>query len=245
MLLVRTFERQGRLLFKYRGYFPVLLFLLAIPFIGMQEKVPVSGALETSFFILSIATSLAGIMIRAYTIGHTPKGTSGRNTKDQKAEELNTTGIYSKVRHPLYLGNFLIWAGIGIFTYDAIYFLILLLIFWVFYERIMYAEERFLEEKFGDRAATWAESVPAFFPRPGPFIPPERPFSFKKVLRKEYSGFLATVIGYVYVAFLRDLLVEVPFKWDPTLGYVLLGGALISFSLRSLHHWTSLLKEKP
>ena len=34
------------------------------------------------------------------------KNTSGRNTHDQVADSLNTSGIYSIVRHPLYVGNF-------------------------------------------------------------------------------------------------------------------------------------------
>ncbi|MGB8874133.1 MAG: hypothetical protein WCC75_12145, partial [Desulfobaccales bacterium] len=45
--------------------------------------------------------------------GLPPRGTSGRNTQGQVAETLNTTGIYSLVRNPLYLGNFLIWLGLS------------------------------------------------------------------------------------------------------------------------------------
>ncbi|MFB6257330.1 MAG: isoprenylcysteine carboxylmethyltransferase family protein [Flavobacteriales bacterium] len=243
MLLVSSLERQGRILFKYRGYFPVLLFLLVVPFLWMRPEIP-QGPIKVLLFALSVLMAISGILVRAYTIGHTPKGTSGRNTAGQKAETLNTTGIYSLVRHPLYLGNFLIWAGIGMFTYDPVYFLILLLIFWLFYERIMYAEERFLEGKFGEYLSEWAEKVPAFFPRFRGFAPAEKGFSIKKVLRKEYSGFLATVIGFVYVAFLRDLFQNGGFEWDPLLGLILLVAFLITFSLRSLHHWTTLLKER-
>ena len=46
-------------------------------------------------------------------VGFTPRGTSGRNTKEgQVAESLNTLGMYSMCRHPLYLGNLLMWLGI-------------------------------------------------------------------------------------------------------------------------------------
>ena len=194
--------------------------------------------------MLSILLATSGILVRAYTIGHTPKGTSGRNTKAQKAHTLNTSGIYSVIRHPLYFGNFLIWAGIGLFTYDPFYFLLLLLLFWIFYERIMYAEERFLEQSFGEELSQWAEDVPAFFPSSKGFVPPSLPFSLKKVLRKEYSGFFATVIAFVYVAFLRDLFGREGLHLDPKLFYVLLGGGIITFTLRSLHHWTKLLREE-
>ena len=56
--------------------------------------------------------TLSGLALRAYTVCTTPKGTSGRNTARQVADHLNTKGIYSVVRHPLYLANYLIWAGI-------------------------------------------------------------------------------------------------------------------------------------
>ena len=52
-------------------------------------------------------------MIRIYTVGTTPAGTSGRNRDKQIAEKLNKTGVYSIIRHPLYLGNLLIWLGVA------------------------------------------------------------------------------------------------------------------------------------
>lgn len=243
MLLVRALEEQGQILFKYRGYFPVLLFLLVIPFMGVREEVVVQGTARKLLFALALLVTLSGILVRALTIGQTPKGTSGRNTKAQKADVLNTTGVYSLVRHPLYVGNFLIWAGIGIFTYEVVYLLLLILIFWLYYERILYAEERFLEGKFGNELSDWAADVPAFIPRLKGYRPSDHPFSLKKVLRKEYSGFMATIIGFVYVAFLRDIFQDPPFRWDPDLALVLAFGAIVTVTLRSLHHYSSLLKE--
>lgn len=94
--------------------------------------------------------SFVGFLIRFYTIGTTPHGTSGRNTKQQVAEVLNSTGIYATLRHPLYLGNYLIWIGIVTYVFNPLFILIISLIFWLYYDRIMFAEERFLEKKFGD-----------------------------------------------------------------------------------------------
>ena len=87
--------------------------------------------------------------VRSYTIGTTPRGTSGRNTEEQVAEQLNSSGIYSTVRHPLYLGNYLMWIGIVLFTKSISFTIIVSLMYWLYYERIMFAEERFLERKFG------------------------------------------------------------------------------------------------
>ena len=38
MSLVNEFEKQGNFLFRYRGQFPVLLFLLAVPFLYWTDS---------------------------------------------------------------------------------------------------------------------------------------------------------------------------------------------------------------
>ena len=60
--------------------------------------------------LIFLGVSLLGEAIRIFTVGYAPRNTSGRNTiTGQIADELNVTGIYSQLRHPLYLGNFLMW----------------------------------------------------------------------------------------------------------------------------------------
>ena len=92
MALVDSWERHGNFLFKYRGQFPVLLFLIAIPFLYYTPDVNYQDQFYLN--IVSVLVSILGFVIRFYTIGTTPKGTSGRNTKEQIAEYLNTTGIF-------------------------------------------------------------------------------------------------------------------------------------------------------
>ena len=62
--------------------------------------------------------------MRFYTVGTTPKETSGRNTNQQVAAVLNSTGMYSMLRHPLYLGNYLIWVGLSIATFNLYFVMI-------------------------------------------------------------------------------------------------------------------------
>ena len=70
--------------------------------------------------------SFFGLGIRVFTVGFTPKNTSGRNTAEQIADVLNTSGIYSMVRHPLYVGNFFMWLGIGLLTQNPYFVLFLI-----------------------------------------------------------------------------------------------------------------------
>ncbi|MBI4794963.1 MAG: DUF1295 domain-containing protein [Deltaproteobacteria bacterium] len=191
MALREEFRKSGEWLFRWRSYLPLLLialFLLALAgFRHPYGSLPVGGLWE--YFCIAVA--FAGLGIRTLTGGYVPVGTSGRNVKGQVADVLNTTGVYSLVRHPLYLGNFLIWLGISLFLGLWWFSLIIILILWLYYERIMFAEEEFLREKFGGAFTEWAGKTPAFIPKMSNWVKPNLPFSFKTAIRKEYSGFFA------------------------------------------------------
>ena len=164
MALIHSFEKSGNTLFRYRGQIPVVLFILVIPVLYFTDTNWMDRNTYQILTGLAIAISILGFIVRAISIGTTPKGTSGRNTEQQVAEVLNQTGIYSMVRHPLYLGNYLMWIGIVVFTFNIYFILIVSLAYWLYYERIMFAEERFLERKFGKDYLDWSLKVPAFIP---------------------------------------------------------------------------------
>lgn len=192
MALKEELERQGNWLFKYRSTLPI-----GILFIGLVVSIQTNLEKETSTCIIlyefaCLLVSVIGLGIRIYTVGYTPKNTSGRNTSEgQVADTLNTTGIYSVVRNPLYLGNFFMWLGLAMFTENLWFIISFVLFYWIYYERIIYAEEQFLERKFGEKYRAWAYRVPVFIPNLGLFTKNEISFSIKKVLRKEKNGLFA------------------------------------------------------
>lgn len=243
MSLVKTFEKQGNFLFKYRGQFPVILFLLAIPFVWKTDYSSISNYNEKLYTIISIMLALVGFIIRFYTIGTTPKGTSGRNTNEQVAEVLNSSGVYAIVRHPLYLGNYLIWIGIACFVFNTAFIVLVTLLFWLYYERIMFAEERFLEKKFGNEYLEWSNKIPAFIPRISKFTVSVIPFSIKTVLRREYSGVLATVLGFCFIEAIRNFKLRLGLL-SINMIYLLVITVFISLFLRFLKHHTKVLFEE-
>ena len=85
--------------------------------------------------------------------------------------------------------------------------------YWLYYERIMFAEERFLEGKFGKAYMDWSLKAPAFIPRLGQFVKASVPFSMTTVLRREYTGVLNTVIGFLFVDVLRYYAAHGEFKF--------------------------------
>ena len=150
-------------LYRFRGY---ILGVLAIALVAAPPSLfpkqfcindCLAGVLVT--VPLFVASAFLRVRARQY-IGEHTRG------KIHDADELVTVGVYSRVRHPLYISN----TGFAVgFTYfhlglslGVIPFAFAVVLFEVALARI---EDRFLERKFGDLWRAWAKKTPAFFPR--------------------------------------------------------------------------------
>lgn len=244
MGLMQSMEEQGNFLFKYRGQFPIILFFLSIPFIYLTDYNGIDNQIQNNFISIAIILSLIGFVVRFYTIGTTPQGTSGRNTKEQVAMVLNSTGMYSMLRHPLYLGNYLIWLGIAVTTLNIYFIIIMSLLFWLYYERIMFAEEKFLQKTFGDEYLNWSKSLPAFIPSLLNFKKASMPFSIISVLRREYSSVLASVVGFLFIEGFRNYFTNKVWIVSNFSFKILFFVVFLVLVLRSLKHYTNILNEK-
>ena len=193
-------EKLGNQFFKYRGQIPVLFFLLA--FFLMHYFPAQNKWLDQSNTLIAVSLVILGHLIRALAVGKRAAHTSGRNRDEQVAEALNSTGIYSMVRHPLYLGNITTYMGWVVFT--GIDWLIpaMLVGFLFYYRFIIYAEEQFLTRKFGQDYLDWKSATPLLLPAFWKFKANPQPFSFKTVLENEYSGIAASMTtAWVLLAF--------------------------------------------
>lgn len=249
MALQEELERQGDWLFQHRSKLPlVILFIGTILYIR-TEIYPETFFLENTpyeiyFERACLLISFCGLAIRIYTVGHTPANTSGRNTQGQLADNLNTTGIYSLVRHPLYLGNFFMWLGIALLTGNFWFIIAFCLLYWIYYERIMFTEEQFLRRKFGSVYLDWAEKTPVFFPAFSfrKFIKPEYPFSWKKVLKKEKNGLSALFLIFAFFDVTGEL-IENQTKFDYTILALCVLTGLLYLILKYLKKYTNILDE--
>lgn len=239
-------ERVGAWLFRWRSYVPLaLLPLVGAAFVGFRYPRG-SWALHEGWEVGCLAVSLLGLAVRALTVGHAPAGTSGRNTAEgQVADVLNTTGVYALVRHPLYLGNYLMWLGVVLLPRSGWLVLTVSLAYWGYYERIMLAEEVFLRARFGAAFERWAAATPAVLPRLGrlrrDWRSPTLPFSARTVLRREYSGVLAVALLFAAADVAGNAAAAGRAVLDP-LGYAVLGAGLATYlALRTLKRRTRML----
>ncbi|MEM1439192.1 MAG: isoprenylcysteine carboxylmethyltransferase family protein [Pseudomonadota bacterium] len=198
MALQEDLRTQGDFLFRHRSYLPLGLILVGLCVKVYQERFnsPASeGLINESLEAVALAIGLIGLAVRMVTIGFAPKDTSGRNTgAGQVAAVLNRTGAYSVCRNPLYFGNYLMWLAIALIAGNIWFVALFSLAFWIYYERIIYAEESFLRDKFGAAYLHWAENTPMFFPDLSRYQAPATPFDWRRVLRQEKNGFFALML---------------------------------------------------
>jgi len=166
---------------------------------------------------------------------------SGRNTRAQIADVLNTTGWYSVVRHPLYVGNYFMWLGVALFPRNAWLVIVVSLAFWLYYERIMFAEEAFLRQQFGDTFETWAAQTPAFIPNFRRWVSPKLPFSWKMVLRREYSGLYGVIASLTLLEAVGNFIVEGRLELDTMWTVLFATTTIVYVVLLSLKRRTRLL----
>lgn len=181
--------RSGKRLFFIRGTYIYAIIAISTLIAWCSRDVGpfADAATDCAWFWVSLGVASAGALVRVITSGFAALGTSGRAKVAAEASELNTTGPYSLVRNPLYLGRILNFTGLamlsGSWVFGAIVFLLAILV----YERISVYEEEYLRDKFGASHAEWAKSVPALLPRLSGWQAPKYPFWWKRMIWREQN----------------------------------------------------------
>ena len=243
MRLTDHMSRSGASLFRWRSYLPLALVPLLVDaaFRGKQIEAALGAFWGGAFAVLAVGLVVAGQGLRMATVGHVPRGTSGRNVQGQRAEALNTTGIYSVVRNPLYLANCLMYLGVALFSQSLIAALVMALVLLPYYERIIAAEEQFLTVKFGAEYDDWTARTPAFLPRLKGWVPSALPFSWRSVIRRERASVFGAVVALYLMELGLNLLGPVPAPMPGIWHWVLLLAVVLEVAAILVKRHTDLL----
>lgn len=155
------FNQWGNFFFHTRNVlFPVLIATLLFFF-----PPTAIGTVPGDYFLaLGLIMVTVGQVLRILTIGLAYIVRGGRNRRIY-AENLVTDGIFAHCRNPLYVGNVLIVIGFMFISGNTTGIIVGSLGFMAIYRLIVFSEERFLTEKFGQAYLDFCADVPRWLPR--------------------------------------------------------------------------------
>jgi protein-S-isoprenylcysteine O-methyltransferase Ste14 len=137
----------------------------------------------------------AGLSLRAWAAGSI-----------RKDRELATTGPYAHTRNPLYLGSFMLGAGVMVAGGQWAFGVAFLVLFLLVYRVTVLREATELEARFGASYQTYAAQVPAVLPRITPYRAggsdsPQGGFSRARYLRnREWEAALGAIAAFGLLA---------------------------------------------
>ncbi len=145
--------------FKYRSYTPIPFLLLMFFF----EDANVWS------LIIGFIIALTGELIRFWGVSWA--GSETRTTGSVGGTFLIVSGPFGYVRNPLYVGNILLYLGLGIMSFAIFPYLqiVAIIFFFVQYHFIVKEEEGFLANAYGKDYEAYIKNVPRFFPKLVPY----------------------------------------------------------------------------
>jgi protein-S-isoprenylcysteine O-methyltransferase Ste14 len=133
-----------------KGIVPCIILLNVLAGRKPHELLPPGVCLIA---IVGVILLVCGAILRIWARGHFFRG------------KLFTTGPYSIIRHPLYLGSFLIGLGITCQLNYWLNWIVMMSYYTGFYIPAVIYEERVMKQRFGPEWDSYKAQVPAFIPR--------------------------------------------------------------------------------
>jgi protein-S-isoprenylcysteine O-methyltransferase Ste14 len=131
-------------------FLPIML--IQIPFVS----IPIywgNTIISIPFIVLSIYLGIIGVM-----------GTTLEVSETHRPTEVIKEGIYSKIRHPQYMGAIMAHIGFS-FLFSGLYAFLTTPIIVIYNYLISWKEEKELVREFGEEYETYMENVPMFIPK--------------------------------------------------------------------------------
>lgn len=147
--------------------------------------------------ILGLTLIMGGVALRSLAAGTL-----------RKSAQLTTHGLYGLVRHPLYVGSFMMMVGFSLIIGDSENIWVVLGPILALYVYRIVVEERHLAAKFGGQWTDYASAVPRFIPRRLPIgmLGPWRLGEWLK--NREYQAVGAVFAGLIAIQLWNYMLVR-------------------------------------
>lgn len=156
-----VFDVRG-LIFRYRSYTPIPFLVVMMLFAQ-----PTITSIATGFLVVALGEGLRfwGVSIA---------GSETRTTGSVGGTYLITNGPFAYVRNPLYLGNMVLYAGVGMMSMALFPWMLIAAMTWFYiqYSLIVRQEETYLTERFGESYADYKSHVRRFLPAFTPYRSP-------------------------------------------------------------------------
>jgi protein-S-isoprenylcysteine O-methyltransferase Ste14 len=151
-----------RLTFKYRSYTPIPFLIIIV--VLAEPTLP--------SLVIGLLIVIVGESVRFW--GVSVAGSETRTTRMVGGSHLATSGPFAYVRNPLYVGNIMVYVGVGVMSMALFPWLLIIACLWFYvqYRLIVAWEEEFLLQRFGAEFADYQEHVRRFLPRLTKYVPP-------------------------------------------------------------------------
>jgi len=199
--MLASITRAGRFVFRYRDYLAPLGLVLILAATRPQPFFH-SERLDVWFDLVGVLVACCGQAVRILVIGYAYIQRGGAN-KQLAANRLVCEGIYAHSRNPMYVGNFLLLAGLVIIYHSLAVYLLAFPVYLLGIWSIIKSEEEFLANRFGSEYEDYCRRVNRFLPR----LHGMREtlggmrFDWRRVVRKEYgTTFAWTSVALLLIA---------------------------------------------
>jgi protein-S-isoprenylcysteine O-methyltransferase Ste14 len=139
---------------------PIIYALIFIAGVVLQKKFSLN-----SFFLFSLPAKIAGtsfiIVALFFLVNSLRQFINSRNTvvTIRPAASLQTTGIYSITRNPMYAGLVCVYISLGFLIGNWWNFILLPILIVIVQTYIIYKEEKYLEREFGSAYISYKHKV--------------------------------------------------------------------------------------
>ncbi len=211
----------------------------------------VTGNTSEPSLRLGIVLVLLGEALRLWAngyVGHQKINSTQKWRNDPKIGRLITAGPYAFIRHPLYVGTFLIGAGFCVVVRNVGLALAALIFFVLVYRPKAQSEEVVILEQWGEDYATYQRSVSRWFPALRPYPQRQGKWSWAGIKASKELKTLSWLIITLVVLYFReefwqehDLFIGRDW-WKHVILTILLLGLIISDGISEYKRWSKSIR---